>query len=136
MSLTEGSYPEFGVGLGSAEVDITVTFSFRSTGGAFELRLWNDALAVVLASNHPLASNSVIGWADLGQETLLVRRGEAFLLGDAVGCDVPLPTIVEHHVSAGVLLRLVGNALGVALIHDGDVNNLPEGPSAGSCGSG
>lgn len=84
VSLTEGSYPEFGVGLGSAEVDITVTFYFRSTGGAFELRLWNDTLAVVLASNHPLASNSVIGWADLGQETLLVRRGEAFLLGDAV----------------------------------------------------
>ncbi|MER9345236.1 LysR family transcriptional regulator [Mesorhizobium sp. M0601] len=127
VSLIEGSHPEFGVALGETDVDVTVTSSSRSTGGAFELRLWNDTLAVVVASNHPLASNSVIEWSELGQETLLVRRGEAFLLADAVGSSVQLPAVVEHHVSAGILLRLVENGLGVALIHDGDANIIPEG---------
>ncbi|MER8407924.1 hypothetical protein NKH16_25175, partial [Mesorhizobium sp. M1307] len=44
-----------------------------------------------------------------------------------VGSSVQLPAIVEHHVSAAILLRLVGNGLGVALIHDGDANSIPEG---------
>ncbi|MER9565746.1 LysR family transcriptional regulator [Mesorhizobium sp. M0571] len=126
-SLIEGSHPEPGGALGGAEVDVTVTSSSRSAGGAFELRLWNDTLAVVVASNHPLASNSVIEWSELGHETLLVRRGEASLLGDAVGNGAQLPTIVEHYVSAGILLRLVGNGLGVALIHEGDASSVPEG---------
>ncbi|MER9020842.1 LysR family transcriptional regulator [Mesorhizobium sp. M0898] len=127
VSLIEGSHPEPGATRREAEVDVTVTSSSQSTGGAFELRLWKDTLAVVLASNHPLATRPVIEWSELGQETLLVRRGEAFLLADAVGNGVQLPAIVEHHVSAGILLRLVGNGLGVALIHDGDANNVPEG---------
>ncbi|MER9543916.1 LysR family transcriptional regulator [Mesorhizobium sp. M0437] len=126
VSLIEGSQPELKA-LGGIEVDVTVTSSSRSTGGAFELRLWKDTLAVVLASNHPLASRPVIEWSDLGQETLLVRRGEAFLLADAVGSGVQFPAIVEHHVNAGILLRLVGNGLGVALIHDGDGNSVPDG---------
>ncbi|WP_352484408.1 MULTISPECIES: hypothetical protein [unclassified Mesorhizobium] len=69
----------------------------------------------------------MIEWSDLGQETLLVSRGEAFLLADAVGNSVQLPAVVELHVSAGILLRLVGNGLGVTLIHDGDANSVPEG---------
>lgn len=127
VSLIEGSHPEPGAALGGTQVDVTVTSSSRSTGGAFELKLWNDTLAVVLASSHPLASRPVIEWSELGQETLLVRRGEAFLLADAVGSSVQLPAIVEHHVSAGILLRLVGNGLGVALIHHRDANSLPDG---------
>ncbi|TWI28414.1 LysR family transcriptional regulator [Mesorhizobium tianshanense] len=125
IRLIEGSHP--GAALGGTEVDVTVTSSSRSTGGAFELSLWNDNLAIVLASNHSLSTRPVIEWSELDQETLLVRRGEPFLLADAVGSRVQLPTIVEHHVSAGTLLRLVRNGLGVALIHHGDVNRVPEG---------
>ncbi|MER8970026.1 LysR family transcriptional regulator [Mesorhizobium sp. M0644] len=127
VSLIEGSHPEPSAALGGIEVDVTVTSSSRSNGGPFELMLWKDTLAVVAASNHSLANCPVIEWSELGQETLLVRRGEAFLLADAVGNGVQLPAIVEHHVSAGILLRLVGNGLGVALIHDGDANGVPEG---------
>ncbi|WP_353006291.1 LysR substrate-binding domain-containing protein [Mesorhizobium sp. M0976] len=90
------------------------------------MKLWKDTLAVVLAPNHPLVSRPVIEWSELGQETLLVHRGEAFLLADAVGNGVQLPAIVEHHVSAGILLRLVGNGLGVALIHEGDAGGVPD----------
>ncbi|MER8841283.1 LysR family transcriptional regulator [Mesorhizobium sp. M0913] len=127
VSLTEGSHPEPRAALGGTEVDVTVTSSSRSNGGLFELMLWKDTLAVVVASNHSLASRPVIEWSELGQETLLLRRGEALLLADAVGNGVQLPAIVEHHVSAGILLRLVGNGLGVALIHDGDANRVPDG---------
>ncbi|MER9791325.1 LysR family transcriptional regulator [Mesorhizobium sp. M0213] len=127
VSLIEGSQPEARAALGSTEVDVTVTSSSRSNGGAFELKLWKDALAVVVASSHSLACRPVIEWSELGQETLLVRRGEAVLLADAVENGVQLPPIVEHHVSAGILLRLVGNGLGVALIHDRDANSVPEG---------
>ncbi|MER9230346.1 LysR family transcriptional regulator [Mesorhizobium sp. M0664] len=127
VSLIEGSHPEPGATLGGAKVDVAVTSCSRSTGGAFELRLWKDTLAVVLAPNHPLASRPIIEWSELGRETLLVRKGEAFLLADAVGSDVQLPAVVEHQACAGILLRLVGNGLGVALIHDGDANSVPEG---------
>lgn len=127
VSLIEGSHPEPNAALGGIEVDVTVTSSSRSNGGPFELMLWKDTLAVVAASNHSLANCPEIEWSELGQETLLVRRGEALLLADAVGNGVQLPAIVEHHVSAGILLRLVGNGLGVALIHDGDANGVPEG---------
>ncbi|MER9067613.1 LysR family transcriptional regulator [Mesorhizobium sp. M0902] len=127
VSLMEGSHPEPGATSRWAEVDVAVTSSSQSLGGAFELRLWKDTLAIVLASNHPLASRPVIEWSDLRQETLLVRRGEAFLLADAVGSSVQLPAVVEHHVSTGILLRLVGNGLGVTLIYDGAANSVPEG---------
>ncbi|ESX64470.1 hypothetical protein X759_31230 [Mesorhizobium sp. LSHC420B00] len=98
---------------------------FDRNGGRLHVGI--RTLAVVVASNHSLANCPVIEWSELGQETLLVRRGEAFLLADAVGNGVQLPAIVEHHVSAGILLSLVGNGLGVALIHDGDANRVPEG---------
>ncbi|MER8766671.1 MULTISPECIES: LysR family transcriptional regulator [unclassified Mesorhizobium] len=127
ISLIEGSHPELGAALGRAAIDVTLTSSSRSTGGAFELTLWQDSLAVVLASDHSLATRPVIEWRELDQETLLVGKGEAFLLADALGSRVPLPAIVEHHVSAGILLRLVENGLGVALIHDGEANSVPEG---------
>ncbi|MER8640177.1 LysR family transcriptional regulator [Mesorhizobium sp. M1365] len=126
VRLIDGSYPEPTAALGGIQVDVTVTSSSRSNGGPFELMLWKDTLAVVAASNHSLANCPVIEWSELRQETLLVRRGEAFLLADAVGNGVQLPAIVEHHVSAGILLRLVGNGLGVALIYDGDANDVPE----------
>ncbi|MER8931256.1 LysR family transcriptional regulator [Mesorhizobium sp. M0522] len=126
VSLTESPYPSPEAALGATQVDVVVTSSSRFTGGAFELTLWKDTLAVVLASNHSLASRTVIEWHELHQETLLVRRGEAFQLADAVGRGVELPPIVEHHVSAGILLRLVGNGLGVALIHDQDADSVPQ----------
>ncbi|MER8701709.1 LysR family transcriptional regulator [Mesorhizobium sp. M1273] len=126
VSLIEGSQPKPRA-LGGIEVDVTVTSSSRSNGGAFELKLWKDTLAVVVASSHSLACRPVIEWSELDQETLLVCRGEAFLLADAVGNGVQLPAIVEHHVSAGILMRFVGNGLGVALIHDGEANRVPEG---------
>ncbi|MER9444200.1 LysR family transcriptional regulator [Mesorhizobium sp. M0340] len=126
VSLTESPYPSPEAALGATQVDVVVTSSSGFTGGAFELTLWRDTLAVVLAANHSLASRSVIEWHELQQETLLVRRGEAFQLADAVGRAVQLPSIVEHHVSAGILLRLVGNGLGVALIHDQDADSVPQ----------
>ncbi|WP_352579282.1 LysR substrate-binding domain-containing protein [Mesorhizobium sp. M0019] len=102
VSLIESSYPSPKAALGATQADVVVSFSSRFTGGACELTLWKDTLAVVLASNHSLASHSVIEWQDLEQETLLVRRGEAFLLADAVGRGVQHPPILEHHVSAGI----------------------------------
>lgn len=83
--------------------------------------IWNEMLMAVLPEGHRLAGETAITWADLVDETFLVRHGGT---GPQVYDHIvlrlagrwPAPSILRFDVERGTLLSLVGQGFGMTIV--------------------
>ena len=126
IGLVEGAPAELAGALFEKRLDMIVLQTLRGRTDECELPLWRDKLLLVLASRHPFAARRVIEYEELEAETLLIRGGEHTLLADAVRAQDRPPLVIEHQVGVGILLRMVRQKMGIALLQNGDATIIPE----------
>jgi len=109
----------------SRKVDVAiVTGPPRDPNGSGEtMPLWSERVVAALPASHPLASQQVVSWFDLKDETFLLPRddlGEDFelLLLARLASPGHRPNIVRHVAGIELITGLVGAGFGVALICD------------------
>ncbi|MFB8342734.1 LysR family substrate-binding domain-containing protein [Brucella cytisi] len=83
--------------------------------------IWSESLVAVLSEQHRLAGQLAITWADLADETFLVRHGGT---GPQVHDHIvlrlagrwPASSILRFDVGRGTLLSMVGQGFGVTIV--------------------
>lgn len=83
--------------------------------------IWTEPLLAALPERHPLARPPAVTWADLTEETFLVRHGGT---GPQVHDHILLrlagrwsaPSILRFDIERGTLLSMVGQGFGITVV--------------------
>jgi DNA-binding transcriptional LysR family regulator len=86
-------------------------------------RLWTERIFVVLPQDHVLRGKEAIGWDDIQNEHLIVRRTESdptlcYLIGQHLSTRNHTPSIQKLDVGRGTLMQLVAMGRGLGLTSD------------------
>jgi DNA-binding transcriptional LysR family regulator len=88
--------------------------------------LWSERILVVLPENHSLASQEVVYWTDLRNQTVLLSQYDPGreledILTAKLTSPGDRPRIERHDVSRGVIKSLVTMELGLSLALESDI---------------
>lgn len=108
-----------GVDAGRLDVAIVTGDSVRGDGKV--MGLWSERIMVALSESHRLASNDIIYWTDLKDETFLFSQHDPGpeiqdILIAKLAAPGERPQIVSHYVSCENIRSLVGAGFGVSLM--------------------
>lgn len=121
IDLTEGTARETMMRLRADELDIVFVAGTPETPDFHARRIWAEPLVAVLPDGHHLADRPAVIWADLSQETFLVRHGgtgpQAYdhILLRLAG-QWPAPSIQRFDVGRSALLSMVAQGFGVTIV--------------------
>ena len=83
--------------------------------------LWTERILLVLPNAHPLATQDVIYWTDLRNQTVLLSQYDLddefeTLLNAKLLVVSDRPRVERHNVSRGVIKSLISMGLGISLV--------------------
>lgn len=121
VEITEGTAREAIIQLRANQLDIAFVVGIPDLPDCRSRRVWTEQLVVALPDRHPLAEQEHISWADLANETFLVRPGGS---GPQVHDHIllrlsgrwPAPSILRVGVERASLLSMVGQGFGITLL--------------------
>ncbi|WP_459628982.1 LysR family transcriptional regulator [Alsobacter sp. R-9] len=121
IEITEGTAREAVMQLRANRLDIVFVAGTPELPDCHTRRIWTESLAVALPERHPLAEQSSVTWANLTEETFLVRYGGT---GPQVQDHIVLrlagrwsaPSILRFNVERGTLLSMVGQGFGITIV--------------------
>jgi len=121
VEIREGTARETVMQLRAGLLDIVFVAGTPELPDCHSRRIWTEPLLAVLPERHPLAGRSAVTWADLADETFLVRYGGT---GPQIHSHIvlrhasrlPPPSILRFDVERGTLLSLVGQGFGITIV--------------------
>ena len=119
--MTEGTARDAVMQLRADTLDVVFVAGTPELPDCHSRRIWTEPLLAVLPERHPFAERSAVTWADLADETFLVRHGGT---GPQVHSHIvlrhagrwPAPSILRFDVGRGALLSMVGQGFGVTIV--------------------
>lgn len=121
IDITEGTARETMMQLRADELDIVFVAGTPEPPDFHARRIWAEPLVAALPDGHHLADRPAVIWADLAQETFLVRHGGAgpqaydHILLRLAG-QWPAPSIQRFDVGRSALLSMVAQGFGVTIV--------------------
>lgn len=120
VEITDGTAREALMQLRADRLDVVFVAGAPELPDCHTRRIWTEPLLVALPERHPLAGQSSVTWADLAEETFLVRYGGT---GPQVHNHLVLrlagrwsaPSILRFDVERGTLLSMVGQGFGITI---------------------
>lgn len=121
VEITEGTARDAVMQLRAERLDIVFVAGTPELPDCHARRIWIEPLLAALPERHPLAKQSAVTWADLAEETFLVRHGGT---GPQVHDHIVLrlagrwsaPSILRFDVERGTLLSMVGQGFGITVV--------------------
>lgn len=121
VEMTEGSARDTIMQLRAHRIDVAFLVGKFDLPDCHSRPVWTEPLVAALPSNHRLAGQSGVTWADLEEETFLVRHGGT---GPQVYDHImlrlagrwPPPTIERLEVERGTLLSIIAQGSGITLL--------------------
>lgn len=121
VEITEGTARDAIMQLRAARLDIVFVAGTPDLPDCHSRPIWTEPLVAVLPDRHPLSRRPVVTWADLADETFLVRHGGT---GPQVHDHIllrlagrwPSPSILRFNVGQGTLLSMVGQGFGITIV--------------------
>ncbi|WGR93010.1 LysR substrate-binding domain-containing protein [Bradyrhizobium sp. ISRA443] len=112
--------------LRSGTIDVAVVPGGRTPPDQKSLPVWSERILILLPKDHPLATQNVVHWTDLRNETLLLSQHDPGddiedLLISKLMAPEDRPKVERHDVSRGIVKSLIGMGLGVSLVMESDV---------------
>ncbi|ALV28560.1 LysR family transcriptional regulator [Pannonibacter phragmitetus] len=131
VEIAEGTARDTLMQLRANRLDVTFVAGSPEFPDCHSRPIWNERLLAVLPSSHPLADRVGVTWADLADETFIVRHGgtgpqayDHIVLRLAGGC--PNLAIMRFDVERGTLLSMVAQSYGVTVV--GEATSLIQAP--------
>lgn len=121
VEITEGTARDTVMQLRANRLDMVFVAGAPELPDCHSRRIWTEPLVAALPEWHRLAGQSAVSWADLTDETFLVRHGGT---GPQVHDHILLrlaglwsaPSIRRFDVGRGTLLSMVGQGFGITII--------------------
>lgn len=121
LEIVEGMARDAVMQLRGSHLDLAVVAGAPEIPDCHSRRLWNERLLAALSSNHLLADRAGVTWADLAEDTFLVRHGGT---GPQVHDHIvlrlaarrPNLSILRFNVERGTLLSMVAQGYGITLV--------------------
>jgi len=121
IEIAEGSAHETLTHLHARRLDVAFLVGTFDLPDCHSRPVWTEPLVVAMTESHRLAEQSGVTWADLADETFLVRHGGT---GPQVHDHIvlrlagrwPPPRIQRFEVERGTLLSMVAQGFGVTLL--------------------
>lgn len=121
VEIMEGTARDAVMQLRADRLDIVFVAGTPELPDCHSRQIWTEPLIAALPERHPLAGQPAVTWADLTEETFLVRHGGT---GPQVHDHIVLrfagrwstPSILRFDVERGTLLSMVGQGFGVAVV--------------------
>lgn len=121
VDITEGTARDAVMQLRADRLDVVFVAGRPELPDCHTRPIWSEPLVVVLPDDHRLARQSAVTWADLVQETFLVRYGGTgpqvhdHIVLRLAGCW-PAPSIQRFDVGRGTLLSMVEQGFGITIV--------------------
>lgn len=124
IEMVEGSARETLAHLHARRIDVAFLVGTFDLPDCHSRPIWTKPLVVAMAEGHPLAEQSSVTWADMADETFLVRYGRYGGIGPQVHDHIvqrfagrwPPPNIRRFEVERGTLLSMVAQGFGMTLL--------------------
>lgn len=121
VEITERAARDSVMQLRANRLDVTFVAGFPDFPDCHSRRIWSERLLAALPSRHPLADRSGVTWADLAEDTFLVRHGGT---GPQVHDHIvmrlaarrPNLAILRFDVERGTLLSMIAQGYGVTIV--------------------
>lgn len=121
VEITEGTARDTVMQLRADRLDMVFVAGAPELPDCHSRRIWTEPLVAALPDHHLLTGQSTVTWADLTDETFLVRHGGT---GPQVHDHILLrlaglwsaPSILRFDVGRGTLLSMVGQGFGITII--------------------
>lgn len=112
--------------LRNGTLDILVMTGATALVEAQTISLWSERILVALPEDHPLATQDIVLWSDLRDQTVFLSQYDpGHELEDVLISKLPLPgdrPQTEHHdVSRDIIKSLVSMRLGISLVMESDI---------------
>lgn len=121
LEIAEGTAREALMQLRTDQLDIAFVVGAPDPPECHSRRIWTEPLVTAMSDRHPLAAREHVTWAELADETFLVRPGgpgpqvhDHILL--RLSGQWPPPSILRVGVERASLLSMVGQGFGVTLL--------------------
>jgi DNA-binding transcriptional LysR family regulator len=125
VELGEGSGSETIARLRAGRIDVAFIANMPDLPDCHARPIWTETLWAALPADHPLAGNPGVTWAELADETFLVRNGGTgpqvhdYLvqrLGRNLGPGPSAPRVQWLNVERATLLSMVARSFGVTIV--------------------
>lgn len=121
VAIAEGTARDAITQLRTDRLDVVFVAGKPELPDCHSRRIWTEPLMAALPDRHPLAEQPAVTWADLAEETFLVRHGGT---GPQVYDHIVLrlagrwstPSILRFDVERGTLLLMVGQGFGITVV--------------------
>ena len=121
VEITEGTARDTVMQLRADRLDMVFVAGAPELPDCHSRRIWAEPLVAALPERHRLAGQSAVTWADLTDETFLVRHGGT---GPQVHDHILLrlaglwsaPSILRFDVGRCTLLSMVGQGFGITIV--------------------
>lgn len=121
VEITEGTARDAIMQLRADRLDIVFVAGTPELPDSHSRRIWTEPLLAALPDRHPLAGQPAVTWADMADETFLVRYGGT---GPQVHDHIVMrlsgrwsaPSILRFDVERGTLLSMVGQGFGITIV--------------------
>ncbi|MFC3075281.1 LysR family transcriptional regulator [Shinella pollutisoli] len=137
VEIAEGTARESVMQLRANRLDLTFVVGSPDFPDCHSRLIWSERLLTAVPSNHPLADETGVTWADLASDTFIVRQGGTGpqvhdLIVMRLANSSPDLSILRFNVERVTLLSMVAQGYGVtiageslALLHAPNVAFLP-----------
>lgn len=121
VEIAEGTARDTVMQLRADRLDVTFVAGSPEFPDCHARPIWTERLLAVLPSNHPLAEEAGVTWADLAGDTFIVRHGgtgpqvHAHIVTRLAG-GWPSLSILRFDVERGTLLSMVAQGYGVTIL--------------------
>lgn len=127
VEMVEGSARDTILQLRTERLDVVFVVGAPELPDCHSRPIWTEPLMAALPASHPLAGQPGITWADLVEQTFLVRHGgtgpQVFNhIIQQLSSRWPAPTILRFEVERSTLLSMVRQGFGITLV--GAANSL------------
>ena len=117
----EGSRARLFSGIDTGRLDVAIVTGDPIAHSGKVMGLWSERIMVALPESHRLASNDIVYWTDLKDETFLFSEMDPGpeiqeILLAKLAAPRDRPTVISHDVSRENIKSLVGAGFGVSLM--------------------
>lgn len=121
IEIREGTARDAVMQLRADGLDIVFVAGTPELPDCHSRQIWSEPLVAVLPDQHRLAGQSSVTWADLAEETFLVRcAGTGPQVHDHIVLRLaghwPAPSILRFDIGRGTLLSMVGQGFGITVV--------------------
>jgi DNA-binding transcriptional LysR family regulator len=132
LQIVEGARAALAEGIRARAIDIAILVGPPDPGLGEALSLWEERLHIALPAGHRFSTRPALRWEDLRNEMFLVSTRDAgpdqhlTIITNLRGIGT-VPTTQTHSVSRHTMYQMISMGLGIALVMDSDLTNVPNG---------